>query len=183
MWRMVKILGIIAIIAGSGVWIYWFLEYRTPAKIGHSFLDAVQNRDWETVTKLLHPSEKEKLRLNAEQVKVIGEKLILPLWQRLGTSSGLKRIENPFLPTTEEEQLYFKDFHFFRLLRNSKEGAIILVTRTKEGWKVNFSLFVYSLLTEAAEQGKLPHNYIMPLLRKVGIFQIFIGQEGVPLPP
>ncbi len=69
---------------------------RIPAKIAYEFLDAVQSKDWEAVTKLLHPVEKERLRLTNEQMKSISENLLLPLWQRLGVPLGLKRVENPF---------------------------------------------------------------------------------------
>lgn len=181
--RAVKTLLFVTILAGLCAWLYWFVKQRVTVKVAYQFLDAIQSKDWETVTKFLHPVEREKLRLTSEQIKSIGENLILPLWQRLGNYSELKQTENPFLPSTEEEERYFKDFRFFRVLRGNKEGAVILVTKTKEGWRINFSLFVYTLLAEASERGQLRHEQIKLILRQAGIFQIFVGQEGAFLSP
>jgi len=180
--RMFKVVGNIVIFVGLCGLLYWFLGQRIPVKVAYEFLDAIQSKDWEAVTKLLHPVERERLGLTNERMKSIGENLLLPLWQRLGAPSGLKRVENPFQPTHEEEP-YFRNFHFFRLLRGDKEGAVILVVETKEGWRINFSLFAYTLLTEAAERGLLSREQIRPVLLRASIFQIFVGQESIPLPP
>jgi hypothetical protein len=178
-----KILGILVIVVGVSVLLYWFVDRRTSVKVANDFLTAVQNKDWGTVAKLIHPAEREKLGLTLEQTRRIGENLLLPLQQKLGAPSGLRLTENPFLPTPEEERLYFKNSHFFRILRGDKEGAIILVTKTEEGWRVNFSLFTYTVVAEAAEQGILPRQQIRPILWQSNIPQIFIGQESIPLPP
>lgn len=180
--RAFKILGILIIVAGVSAILYWFIDRRISVKVANDFLNAVQSRDWRTVAKLIHPAEREKLGLTPEQIRRIGENLLLPLQQRLRAPSGLRLTENPFLPTPEEEQ-HFKNSYFFRILRGDKEGAFILVTKTKEGWRVNFSLFTYTVVTEAAEQGILLRQQIRPILWKAGIFQIFIGQESIPLPP
>jgi hypothetical protein len=58
-----------------------------------------------------------------------------------------------------------------------------LVTKTAEGWRVNFSMFLYTLLTEAVERGLLSRGAEKVILLRSGIFQIFVGQETLPLPP
>lgn len=181
--QTIKIICLIVVSLVFCIGLYWVIDKRGSIKVAHLFLYAIQNQDWKTVTELLHPHEKERLGLNIEKIKIIGEKSIIPIWNILGIASDLQQIDNPFIPTTEEEKIFFKNFYFFQILRGNKKGAIILVTKTKEGWRVNFSLFVYTLLTEAAEYGKLNRNQIRPILWQSGIFQIFVGQESLPLPP
>ncbi|MEJ7615252.1 MAG: hypothetical protein SQA66_16635 [Candidatus Fervidibacter sacchari] len=57
------------------------------------------------------------------------------------------------------------------------------MTKTVEGWQVNFSMFLYTLLGEAVECGHLSRGSEKVILLRNGIFQIFVGQETLPLPP
>ena len=57
------------------------------------------------------------------------------------------------------------------------------MTKTAEGWRVNFSMFLYTLLAEAVERGLLSRGAEKVILLRSGIFHIFVGQETLPLPP
>lgn len=152
-----------------------------PANIAKAFVNAVQSQDWTSVAGFIHPAEQKELRLTPERVKLIGERLIAPIQKILGNSVKLKRTENPFVDVPEEE-IYFRDIYFFRLLRGGREGAVLIVVKTEEGWRVNFSMFVYTLLIEATEKGKLQRDWALGSLRQVGILRLFVGKENIPLP-
>lgn len=163
--------------------LWWWQTRRTPTTIAQTFVKAVQHHDWITVAEFVHPVERQKLGLTLEKVKFLGERFIAPIWQQLGNITGLEKAENPFFPTPEEEHLYFRDTHFFRLTRDSEEGAMVAVVKTDEGWRVNFSMFIYTLLTEATKRGQLQRDLALAALRQVGISRLFIGKESMPLPP
>jgi hypothetical protein len=163
--------------------ILWWQNQKVPQDIALSFIEAIQKQDEKTVFSLIHPTEKQKLGLTEQKVKQLLQSLVLPLWQRLGKPTDIKLAENPFMPSTPEEEIFFRDFRFFRIMRGDKEGALILVTKTVEGWRVNFSMFLYTLLGEAVERGHLSRGSEKVILLRSGIFQIFVGQEILPLPP
>lgn len=151
-----------------------------PAGIARAFVNAVQNQDWTLVAGFIHPAEQKELGLTPERVKLIGEKLIAPIQKSFGNSVKLKRVKNPFADVPEEE-IYFRNIYFFRLLREGKEGPMLIVVKTEEGWRVNFSVFVYTLLIEATEKGKLRRDWALASLRQVGILRLFVGKESMPL--
>ncbi len=162
----------------------WWRSQKEPFDAAQTFLDAIQSRDWTTVANLVHPEERKRIGLTPERVKMVGEGLIAPVNQRLGKVERLAVTENPFLPTPEEERLYFRGMHFFRLIRSDgKEGALLVVTKTGEGWRVNFSMFLYTLLTEATEKGQLLAWQRRSALYQVGVRQLFVGDMSIPLPP
>lgn len=163
--------------------ILWWQNQKVPQDVALSFIEAIQKQDEKTLLSLIHPIEKQKLGLTEQKVKQFLQSLILPLWQRLDKPTGVKLSENPFMPSTSEEEIFFRDFRFFRIMRGDKEGALILVTKTAEGWRVNFSMFLYTLLTEAVERGLLSRGVEKVILLRSGIFHIFVGQETLPLPP
>jgi hypothetical protein len=163
--------------------ILWWQNQKVPQDVALSFIEAIQKQDEKTLLSLIHPIEKQKLGLTEQKVKQFLQSLILPLWQRLDKPTGVKLSENPFMPSTSEEEIFFRDFRFFRIMRGDKEGALILVTKTAEGWRVNFSMFLYTLLTEAVERGLLSRGAEKVILLRSGIFHIFVGQETLPLPP
>jgi hypothetical protein len=163
--------------------ILWWQNQKVPQDVALSFIEAIQKQDEKTLLSLIQPIEKQKLGLTEQKVKQFLHSLILPLWQRLDKPTSVKLSENPFMPSTFEEEIFFRDFRFFRIMRGDKEGALILVTKTAEGWRVNFSMFLYTLLTEAVERGLLSRGAEKVILLRSGIFHIFVGQETLPLPP
>ena len=68
-------------------------------------------------------------------------------------------------------------------MRGDKGGALILVTKTVEGWRINFSMFLYTLFGEAVERGHLSRGAEKTILLRSGVFQIFVGQEALPFLP
>lgn len=169
---------VVGVVIGCLLWTWWM--QRTPIVVAKTFMDVISHQDWTSLVRFIHPTERQTLGLTPEKVKFIGERLIAPTQQMLGNKLELKKIGNPFADTPEEE-IYFRDSHFFRLIREGKEGAVVIVVQTEEGWRVNFSMFVYTLLMEAAERGKLSHDWAIAYLRQVGISRLFIGKESVPL--
>ena len=163
--------------------ILWWQNQKVPQDVALNFIEAIQRQDEKTVFSLIHPTEKQNLGLTEQRVKQLIQSLALPLWQRLGKPTDIKLAENPFMPSTPEEEIFFRDFRFFRIMRGDKEGALILVTKTNDGWRVNFSMFLYTLLGEAVEYGHLSRGSEKVILLRNGIFQIFVGQETLPLPP
>ncbi len=184
-WKQILNFSVIVafVIIVVGGLILWWQNQKVPQDIALSFIKAIQKQDEKTVFSLIHPTEKQKLGLTEQRVKQLLQSLVLPLWQRLGKPTDIKLVENPFMPSTSEEEIFFRDFRFFRIMRGDKEGALILVTKTKEGYRVNFSLFLYTLLGEAVERGYLSRGSEKVILLRSGIFQIFVGQETLPLPP
>jgi hypothetical protein len=174
---------IASVIIAIGWLILWWQNQKFPQDVALSFIEAIQKQDEKTLLSLIHPNEKQKLELTEQRVKQFLQLLVLPLWQRLGKPTSVKLSENPFMTSTFEEEIFFRDFRFFRIMRGDKEGALILVTKTAEGWRVNFSMFLYTLLTEAVERGLLSRGAEKVILLRSGIFHIFVGQETLPLPP
>ncbi len=184
-WKQILIFActLIAVIAILGWLILRWQNQKVPHSIAFKFVEAIQNQDEKIVFSLIHPFEKQQLRLTEQKVKQLLQLLVSPLWQRLGKPTDIKLAENPFMPSTPEEEFFFRDFRFFRLMRGEKEGAVVLVTKTQEGWRVNFSMFLYTLISEAAERGHLSRGVERTILLRSGIFRLFVGQEALPLPP
>ncbi len=171
----------VLIAGGVGLWVWWQSQ-RASLGTAYDFLAAVQSRDWATVARLIQPEERQTLRLNEERVKAIGEKLIAPLWQQLGGVKKVVSVENPFLPTPEEEA-FFRPFRFYRILREGdKEGAMVIVAQTEEGWRVAFSFFVFTLVTEGIERQRIPRQQL-DWLPYFGITHLVLGKETLPLQP
>lgn len=61
-----RIMIVVVCLIGLIVCLYWFLEQRAPFKVANEFIDAIQSKDWDTVMKFIHLTEKEKLSLNFE---------------------------------------------------------------------------------------------------------------------
>lgn len=160
----------------------WFNQ-RKAFIIASAFTEAINQEDWSSIVDLIHSEEKQKLGLNQEKVKIIGENLIKPLWQRLGKASEIVEIENPFMPSTPEEEKFFRNYRFFQVMRDKEKGAIVLVTKTQEGWMVNYGMFIFTLLNESVEKGILSQNQVLRTLANFSISQIFIGQESFPVLP
>jgi len=163
--------------------ILWWQNQKVPQDVALNFIEAIQRQDEKTVFSLIHPTEKQNLGLTEQRVKQLIQSLALPLWQRLGKPTDIKLVENPFMPSTPEEEIFFRNFRFFRIMRGDKEGALILVTKTNEGYRVNFSMFLYTLLGEAVERGHLSRGSEKVILLRSGIFRIFIGQEALSFFP
>jgi len=181
-WKGLKVgfcLTVVGVIISLLFW--WWQTQRVPMTAAQAFVDALNRQDWTSVTKFIHPTEQQTFGLTPEKVKFIGERLIVPIQQRLGSITELKRVENPFIDTPEEE-VYFRDIYFFRLMRKGEEGAMILIVRTGEGWRVNFSMFIYTLLMEAVEKRQVSRGWALTFLRQVGISRLFVGKESMPLP-
>ncbi len=171
----------VLIVGVVGLWVWWRSQ-QEPLNAAYAFLTAVQNRDWATVARFIQPEEKQRMNLTEERVKVIGERLIAPLWQQLGGVKKLVSVENPFLPTPDEEA-FFRPFRFYRILREGdKEGAMVIVAQTEEGWRVAFSFFVFTLVTEGIERQRISKQQL-DWLSYFGITHLVLGKEAMPLPP
>lgn len=175
---LISVLGIVWFVC------YW-LNQRKAFIIAFAFTEAINREDWTNIVDLIHPEEKQQLGLTQEKVKVIGKSLIKPLWQKLGKASDIVEIENPFTPSTPEEEKFFRNHRFFQIMRGKEKGAIVLVIKTQEGWKVNYGMFVFTLLNESIEKGvlSLSQNQVLQILANFGIFRIFIGRESFPVFP
>lgn len=182
--KMVFFFVFILMFALTIVWFVgnWFNQ-RKAFIIASAFTEAINQEDWSSIVDLIHSEEKQKLGLNQEKVKIIGENLIKPLWQRLGKASEIVEIENPFMPSTPEEEKFFRNYRFFQVMRDKEKGAIVLVTKTQEGWMVNYGMFIFTLLNESVEKGILSQNQVLRTLANFSISQIFIGQESFPVLP
>ncbi|MDW8029434.1 MAG: hypothetical protein RMK94_13685 [Armatimonadota bacterium] len=175
---------VIAVITFISIWLgrHWLGNSQSFIQ---QVVNAVEIGDWLALYQLSHPKEKEQFALTEEKVKWLGENLIRPLWKALGPLKQIRPMklpdEHPFQPSPGEER-YFAGSQFYMLLREGQsKGAILTITPTPEGKRLNFTFFLYTLIVEAEMRGKVNKARALSTLNQLGIRSIFLDGVFVPL--
>lgn len=175
---------IVVIIACIGGWFgWWWLGNSQP--FVQQVINAIEGGDWLTLYRLSHPKEREQFALTEGKVRWLGENLIRPLWKTLGPVKQVRPMklpdEHPFRPSPGEEH-YFAGSRFYMLLREKQSnGAILCITPTPEGERLNFTFFLYTLIVEAEMRGKVNKTRALAMLHQLGIHFIFVDGAFIPL--
>lgn len=173
-----------AVGACISIWLGW-RGLENSRSFMRQVIDAIESGDWLTLYSLSHPEEKKQIVLTEEKVRWLGEKLIRPLWTTLGPVKQVRPMklpdEHPFRPSPGEER-YFAGSRFYMLLREGQsKGAILCITPTPEGERLNFTFFLYTLIVEAEMQGKVNKTQALAMLHQLGIRYVFVDGAFIPL--
>lgn len=181
-----RILGIALILSATfaaGIWLTWrWRNQYGPKKVALALIEAINQKNWDTLAQIVHPVEREKLGLTTDRIRLLGETLIAPIWMRIGVGQEVQEAKNLFWLTPEEEKVFLRNMQVYQILRkDGRKGAIIVIERTEIGWKANLTFFIYTLIIEGATKGKVDKRAGLTAMRRLGLYYLFVGKEALPL--